>query len=739
MAQSPTKSRGRDIASTFSDMWYRVGSSTPRLSAHALVVRQHYGPTIAYVVEDPASGQFYRMSESAHFFLGMLDGKTTVDQAWEACNDQLGDAAPTQREVIDLLSRLQLFGLVLGESALDAEMLEQRLTKAKRQRTQKRTGKWMFPHIPIVNPEPFLRRHEKLCRALFSQTAGVLWIILVTIALGLLIANADRFGDELNKVAQLSASTIATLGLIFLGLRIIHELGHAMACKAFGGRSTEIGVILIAYVMPLPYCDASSAWRFAGMWPRVCVSLAGVLAETVLAALAAIYWAIGSDPVWTSIAYQVMLVSGVSTLVFNLNPLLRYDGYYILSDATGTPNLAQRSREMLKHLIQYYAFGVKGSRGPSLRSLGEGWLLAVYGLLATPYRVFIAIAILLIIASKYLTLGVALAVTMGAIWLVYPIFKTAGFLLSDPKLEGHRARSVTVTLVALFVVLGPIALAPLPTPTYAVATVEPASMDGLRTLEGGVLAELLVDPGDAVEKGQVVARLENRGLQAELQATRARLAQAQTQYRTSLKGPPAEQEEFRQAVRVVEEQLARAERRVANLDVLAPVAGVVSPLSEQTSADLRALIGAWVPRGTALGMVVSEDDLVVRAMVPDRDHAFVFRGQDAGEVRAKVRLASAPGDVIEAGVLSIAPIGSKELTSPSHASQSGGGITTDPRATDRAVALTPSFVVDLKLAERTPGAAPGVRASVRLEGPNRPLGVRWWRRASQFFEGRAWW
>ncbi len=739
MAPKSTKTRGRDIASTFSDLWYRVGQTSPRLSAHARVVRQHFGPTIAYIVEDPASGQFYRMSESAHFFLGMLDGKATVDQAWEACNDQLGDAAPTQREVIDLLSRLQLYGLVLGESALDADMLEQRLGKAKRQRRQKRTGRWMFPHIPLVNPEPYLRRHEKLCRALFSPVAGVLWLVLVVFALGLVIANADRFGDALNQVAQLAPGTLFTMAAVFLGLRIIHELGHAMSCKAFGGRSTEIGVILIAFVLPLPYCDASSAWRFARLWPRVCVSLAGIFAETVLAAFAAIYWSLGSDPVWTSIAYQIMLISGVSTLVFNLNPLLRYDGYYVLSDLTGTPNLASRSREMLKHLIQYHAFGVKGSRGPGLRSLGEGWLLAVYGILATPYRIFIAVAILLVIASKYLTLGVALAVAMGVVWLVYPVLKTAGFLLSDPKLEGHRARAITVTVATLAVVLGPIALAPLPTPAYAVATLEPARMAGLRTLEGGVLAELLVEPGEVVKQGQVVARLENVALQAELRALRSRLAQAHTQYRSALGGPPAEQEEFRQAVRVVTEQVARAERRVANLVLVAPVAGVVSPMGGQTVADLQALIGAFVPRGTALGLVVSEDELIVRAMVPDRDHAFVFRGQDAGDIRARVRLASAPGTVIDASVLRAAPLGTKELSSTALAVESGGGIITDPRTPDRAVALTPSFEIELSLAERTPAAAPGVRASVRLDGPKRPLGVRWWRRGSQFFEGRTWW
>jgi len=433
-----------------------------------------------------------------------------------------------------------------------------------------------------------------------------------------------------------------------------------------------------------------------------------------------------------------MLVSGVSTLVFNLNPLLRYDGYYVLSDLTGTPNLTQRSREMLKHLIMKYGYGVKGSRGPSIRSIGEGWLLAVFGLLAMPYRIFIALAILLVIASQYLTFGLALAVTMGAVWLVYPVIKTAGFLVSDSKLEGHRARAVSLTIAVLVLILGPIALVPLPTPAYAAATVEPVRMDGLRTLEGGRLRELLVNPGDRVEAGQIVARLENVALRAELVALRARLSQAQTQYRAALKGPPAAQEEFRQALRVVTEQVARSERRVANLVLRAPVSGVISPLSGQSSADLQALIGAFVPRGTALGMVVSESELVVRAMVPDRDHAFVFRGQATDDVRASVRLRSEPGRVIDGKIVRTAPLGSRELSNPALAAQAGGSIVTDPRTSDRPLALTPSFVVDIALDDAV-AAAPGVRASVRLEGPSLPLGVRWWRRVSQFFEGRSWW
>jgi len=749
--------RGRDVGSTFSDLWYRVADATPRLSAHARVTRQRYGPTMAYIVEDPASGQFFRMSESAHFLLGMLDGRTTVDQAWQACNEQLGDAAPTQREVVELLSRLQMFGLVTSGSALDAELLERRLSRARKQRLQRRTGRWMFPHVPLINPEPFLARHERLCRLLFSPAAGVAWLVLVGVALWLVFLNADRFAGSLADVARLDPATLATLGAAFLGLRAVHELGHAVACKAMGGRSTEIGVILIAYVLPLPYCDATSAWRFARIWPRVLVSLGGVLAESVFAAAAAIVWATGSDATMTAVAYQIMLVSGVSTLVFNLNPLLRYDGYYILSDLAGAPNLTQRSRQMLLYLLHRYVFGVRGARAPAWRSTGEAWLLVVYGLLSTPYRVFVGVAILLLIADSYLTLGVALAAVMAVVWLVWPVLKAAGFLLSDPKLEGRRSRALGATLAALAALLGPILAIPLPTPAYAAATVEPARLASARALEGGELVRLHALPGDAVEAGQLIATLRSDELIARARALEARIAQAELDMRRALGAgerpapgaPPAaaERERALQALAVLRERRERVRRRIADLELRAPVAGRLAPPAGQTAADVLARVGAFVPRGTALGMIVSEDDLVVRALVPDRDHAFVFGGRGAGGpaadgsgVRARVRLASRPGDTLEADVLSIAPSATRRLPSEALSTQAGGSVPTEPRGRDGgAVAARPSFLVDLRLRGPVhPQPTPGVRASVRLSGPSLPLGLRWLRRAGQFFEGRSW-
>ena len=213
-------------------------------------------------------------------------------------------------------------------------------------------------------------------------------------------------------------------------------MGHAAACKAMGGRSTEIGILMIAAVLPLPYCDATTAWRFPETWRRVLVSLAGMMVELFIASAAAMVWVSTDAGTLHAVAYRTMLLAGVTTIFFNINPLLRYDGYYILSDLLGIPNLAAKSRELWIYLVERFAYGLHGLRPPVVRGAGEVWLLAIYGVLSVPYRVFITISILLMIMTRYAELGVALAIIFGIAWLIWPLLKGVGYLASSPKLMG---------------------------------------------------------------------------------------------------------------------------------------------------------------------------------------------------------------------------------------------------------------------------------------------------------------
>lgn len=731
-----------DPGTTFSDIWYRVAATRPKLSPHAQVVRQQFGTQITYIIEEPAGGQFYRLSESAYFFLGLLDGHVTVGEAWDACNVQMGDAAPTQRECIEALGKLQLFGLLLGDLPLAADMVLERKRQVRSRRLMRRTGKGMFLSLPLFNPEPFLDRYAHLIRPLFSRWAFVLWLLVVIAGATVLLANLREFGTTLDTAALLDPRNLVWLTVIFLVLRAVHELAHAASCKAMGGRSTEIGVLLIAWVLPLPYCDATSAWRFPEVWRRVLVSSAGIMAELFIAGLAAFVWTLSrdGDGLARTLAYNTILVSGITTIVFNLNPLLRYDGYYILSDLTGVPNLAQRSREVWQYLIDRFAFGVRGVRPPVVRGNGEAWLLIWFGALSWPYRILVAVSIIWLISGRYVTLGAVLAVIVAAAWLLWPMLKGVGYLLSSPRLLGRRGRAVGVTagfVAALLAVLG---LVPVSAAGYAIGTVEPTRLAGVRAPEGGFVREVLVGAGDRVEAGAPLLVLENAQLEVEAAMAEARYLKARAMRDEKMLKSPAERQVAEVHLAAAELGMKRARQRVESLVVRSPITGRLAP-AQGTGVDLRNLVGRFAGRGTLLALVADTDQLVIRAVLSDQDRAYVFRGgqeeHESGWPRPSVRIRGAVRDELGARIVRVGPAGIRELDNPALATTAGGDVALDPTDPEGRRTLASQYMVELQTERPPPGAQPGLRARVRFGVPPEPLLTQWWREARQLFSARV--
>jgi len=727
-----------EIGSTFSDIWYRVADERPRLSPHANVIHQHYGPTMAYIVEDPASGQYYRMTEAAYLFVGLLDGKRTVDEAWNTCNAQLGDDAPTQRECIQVLSQLQMFGLLLGNSELAADMVLERKAQAKSTAIKKRTGLGVFWSIPLYNPEPMLERHKALISFMFSRLGATVWLAVVGAAIYLVLTNTDRLANDFGEAVSFRPEVISALALIFLVLRAIHELGHAAACKAMGGRSTEIGVIMIAGVLPLPYCDATTAWRFPEIWRRVVVSLGGIFAETFLAAIAAIVWALtdsATHPTATLISYQIMIVSGVTTLVFNLNPLLRYDGYYILSDVVGSPNLAQRSKDFLKFLIERYAFGVKSNRPPRIRDRAEASLLFVYALLATPYRLFIGIAIALIIAEQYGAIGLVLSVIVAFVWLVWPLLKGLGYLVSSPKLIGRRARALAVSALVVGVPIAALLIIPAPNSGYAPAIIQASESASARAGEDGFIARVLVRAGEHVTAGQALVELTNPELEAEAEAARARWERAVRSLNFAMTRTQADEDRARAELAKSSVEMRRLESRLAKLTITAPIDGVVSPGSGSAS-DLRNIVGRFVQRGTLISLISTPDDLVVRALVPDRSAVRIFRKREESP-KVTVRVRGEAGREIAGSIVRTAQLGTREVSIEALTTMAGGSIDIDPSSRDNLRALESHWFVEIRPhAESSLRAQPGLRAKVRFAMEPEPLATQLIRLGRQYLRSR---
>ncbi len=723
----------REITPTFADTWYRVAEGRPRLSPHVHIVRQRFGRGVAYILEEPAGGTYHRMSEAAYRFAGLLDGHRTVDEAWEACAAQMGDEAPTQKECIDLIAQLDSSGLIVGDTPIWSDTLEHRQSRELGARRRKRFGNGLFACIPLINPDRWLGQTLHLYHWLFTWRGAALSAMLLIIAAWSLISNFDRFAKELSLQSLLDPTNLALLAAIFLVLRAVHELGHAMACKAMGGRCTEIGIMLIAIILPLPYCDATSSWRFPETWRRVLVAAGGVFFESFFALSAAILWARSEPGIFSSMCYNVMIVSGVSTLVFNLNPLLRYDGYYILSDIAGVPNMAQRATEMWRFLVVRFVFGVRAMKPPSVVDRPEAAFITCFALLSLPYRIMVAFAICLAVSARYSSLGLVLGAVMAIIMLVWPVLKGIAFLLWSPSLVGRRPRAVGIVAALLATIIVGFGMVPVRDRIYAAGWIRPEVNAVVRPAESGFVSEVLVQIGENVRAGQPLLRFENAEITQGYTIAQTQYARALVDRDDAATKSPVEYRSADAQVHVAAGALEKARKQADSLVLVAPADGRIIA-SGASGTDWANLLGGYVTKGTLLGHVVSLDRLQIRTLVDDREFGHTFAGDRA--IQASIRVRGMASHVVPAKILRIAPAGSKDIQNPAVASVAGGDIPATQEGESRFAALTPHFEVDL-LPDRLPeGATAGQRVRVRLAAGESPLAVQWARRFSQFWMNR---
>src|SRR3954466_11757120 len=345
---------------TFSESWYRVKSLRVRLRPSAQISRQHYRGERWYVVRDPAGNQFHRLSDPAYRFVGLLACSRTVEEAWDLAGGQLADDAPTQPEVIQILSHLFSANLIDADITPDANVLLRRHKKLSQRKLQGRLMNVLFPRIPLWDPDRFLKTWLPVVRLGFSRIGAIIWLIVVGLAITAIAPMSHELADAAKHSVDLHSNPANAFWLwaVFVFVKLIHELGHAFACRRFGGECHELGIMFLVFI-PTPYVDASTAWGFSNKWHRIFVGCAGMIVELFFAALVTFAWLqLNPTTLASQLAFNAMLVAGVSTVIFNANPLLRYDGYYILSDFLEIPNLRQKSSEYALGLIQRHLFRV---------------------------------------------------------------------------------------------------------------------------------------------------------------------------------------------------------------------------------------------------------------------------------------------------------------------------------------------------------------------------------------------
>lgn len=708
------------MQSLFSQSWYRVAALKPRLRSHAEIHRQRFRGDVWYILQDHQTGRFHRLSPAANLIVCLMDGRRSIQDIWEKVVARNEDDPPTQDETIRLISMLHGSDLLEGALPPDFTELLERSDSVARRSLIARLRNPLALRFPLFDPDAALDRLAPLYRPLFSLPGLLVWLAVV--AAGLVVAGLhwkEVTGDFATQL--LSAQNLAVMACLYPVVKALHEAGHACAAKAWNGEVHEVGVMILVMI-PAPYVDASSSAAFGSKWQRMVVSSAGILVEMLLAAVATFVWATVEPGLVKAAAFNVMVIGGVSTLLFNGNPLLRFDGYYILADLIEIPNLGARANRYVFYLVQRYLLKIESAESP-VTARGERLWMATYAVSAFLYRTTVSLAIATFVATQFFVFGVLLAAAAVAGIVLHPLVKGALFLLTDRKLDGRRGRALRVTGTVLAVLLAGFFAVPVPYATMAQGVVWVPDRSELRARTDGILAEFLTEPGHQARQGDPLARLDDPALDARVALLEAQLGELRMRYDAARLGD-------RVQAGILEEQISSAEQTLAVFRTRATDRVLRAErdgrLVVPAAVDLP---GRYFRRGDRIGFVLRSDDPVVRVVVPQADVDLVR--SRPGPVSA--RFADSPQVLHAATILREVPGAQSEVPSLALTLQGGGVIPVDSTTGDKPRALQSLFVFDVQVAGGIPLGVIGERVHVRFDHGSEAIGWRLMRGLRQLF------
>jgi putative peptide zinc metalloprotease protein len=707
-------------SSLYSPSWYRVAGLKPRLRSHVEIHRHHYRGELWHVLQDHSSGRFQRFTPAAYLLIGLMDGRRTVQEIWDASRARLGDEAPTQEEVIRLLSQLHAVDVLQADVMPDTAELVRRSEKREH-------GKWLqnlrsplFVRFHVLDPERFLDRFQWLARPFFTWFGALLWLAVVGAAVFLAAMHWPELTDNITD-RVLAPGNLVILWLTFPFLKALHELGHGFAVKTRGGEVHDMGIMLLVFT-PIPYVDASAASAFGRKRERVLVGAAGMAVEVFLAALALFVW-VGAEPgLVRSVAYNVIFIAGISSVLFNGNPLLRYDAYYMLSDYLEIPNLASRGTRYVIYLLQRYLLGIRDVEQP-MAGRGEKVWFVLYSVTSFCYRMFIYAVIVLFIATKFFFVGALFAFWALVNMFVWPAVKAVRFLSTSPLVRRGRFRAVSATAFTVAALAALATLVPVPLSTTAEGVVWAPDKSFVRAGTDGFAERLLAPAGTAVSAGRPLVEFTDPLLPAEIRVLEAQLRELEAVYDEQMVSDRVKADMTRHEIEHVTGKLDDALERAAELTIRSACAGTfVVPFPQD-------LPGRFFKRGELVGYLLEGGSVTVRVVVSQADVDFVRHRTRAVGVRFPEKIRES----LAASLRREVPAATDQVPGRALTREGGGAIAVDPQDRLGVKAFQKAFLFDIEIPFHEGFHNVGGRVYVRFDHGEEPVAWRWYREIRQLF------
>ena len=706
--------------SLYSPSWYRVAGLRPRLRSHVEIHRHHYRGEVWYVLQDHVTGKFQRFTTAAYLLIGLMDGQRTVDAIWEEVRLRLGDDAPTQEEMIRLLSQLHAVDVLQCDVPPDTAELLKRFEKRQYSKWKQNIRSPLSMRFSLLDPEQILVRFQPFARPFFSWMGGLLWLAVVGTGIFLAGIHWPELTENITD-RVLAPQNVVLMWLTFPFLKAFHELGHAFAIKKLGGEVHEIGIMLLV-LTPIPYVDASSATAFRNKWERVMVGAAGMAVELFMAAIALVVWVNIEPGTIRSILYNMIFIAGVSSVLFNGNPLLRYDAYYMLGDLIEIPNLGPRGLRYMGYVTQRYLFGLSDLEPPLLASGERAWF-TVYTMASFAYRIIIYASIILFIASKFFVAGMILAGWAVVSMIILPMGKGIRFLFSSPRLRRKRARAVLISGMALAIVIAIVSFVPVPLSTRSEGVIWIPEKSFVRPGTEGFVDRLSARSGSRVSCGDPLIECSDPLLPARIRVLESKLAELKATYDTQVLTDRVQAQITREEMKYVTGELDDARKRTNELTIRSAADGIfLSPMAQD-------LPGRFVRRGELLGYVLDRSTITARVVVHQSDIDFV-RQRTLG---VKIRFTEKLSETIPVVIKREVPAATDQLPSKTLSQQGGGEIAIDPRDTLGVKAFQKVFLFDIEFPEHVSVYHVGGRVYVRFDHGLEPLIWRWYRSVRQLF------
>lgn len=689
----------------------RLGRVRVGIRPELEVSRHVFRSEPSYVIQDPVTFATHQLSVRDYRIFGALDDQLTLEQIFAGLVERGLLENGQEEPFYQFILRLHQLGL-LSLPVSDVKSLHARFESKQRARRRSSLMSLLFVRVPMFDPDALLTRTVRFAAPLFWRGTFLLWMVAMLVSVAVVTMRWQEFRDPLGTM--LALQNLPVLWVLLVGLKVIHEFGHAYACKHLGGQVPEMGAFFIL-LTPCAYMDASSSWSFTNRWHRIVVALAGVYFESFAAMLALLVWCLTGPSTLHSIAHYTVILSTVVTIGFNVNPLMRFDGYFVLSDLVNLPNLRQHAVTELQTFLKRALFG---ARVPSSFALRERLLLAAFGIASGAYKIVILIGISTIIASRVPVAGLLLAGGYLASVVVGMGTKLVQYLIWSEEIAAVRGRAVFVSGVCCAAVVAALCTVPIPNRVDAVGVVARRDDRVVRAPASGFLLESPVELGIGVAAGGRLCTLTNPDLVADVEkkSARVRLLRIALHEETDPIAAAAAAQRLRQA----EEEQHEVQTQLAGLTVCVPASGEI--------VEMEALKrkGRFLQKGEALA-TVSRGEWIIDALA------------DEESVSSSIPV---PGDMVEVWldsgwnrpvlgrVVSMDTTATRRIRHRALTHEVGGSI---PVSSATSEAERPYFPVRVALVDPPIGdLRHGMRAQVRFSRRVMPAGQLLYRRLLHF-------